>query len=198
MRFTFGSTSHKQIFTGRLPFFMIKRDETVIFKVTNRNLPLREDYSEISPEIWSLLEKCWQFDPVQRPSMQRVSFELDFNAARRSNHRLSVIEPGKNLHQLTSNSTAVFFSRSHMIPHVRNQVHARVLNTARRRTISLSINFDSKPTSAPYPCQWVGCCYQFNALKDCQDHELYHEISIDNSLYPSKDQFLSPIHLLSS
>jgi len=65
-----------EILTGRLPFFHLKRDLSVIRCIMRGGRPRHERYLEISGNIWSLLERCWHADLAQRLSMKSVSLAL--------------------------------------------------------------------------------------------------------------------------
>ncbi|KZT31563.1 kinase-like protein [Sistotremastrum suecicum HHB10207 ss-3] len=61
-----------EIMTGNVPFGNI-RQEAVINLVANEDRrPERPDNAEITDEIWSLWEMCWQTDPSVRPEMLEV------------------------------------------------------------------------------------------------------------------------------
>jgi len=62
-----------EILTGTIPFFYIKRDARVIHFVVSGGRPERARCHQINNEIWRILERCWDADPIQRPSMAFLS-----------------------------------------------------------------------------------------------------------------------------
>lgn len=62
-----------QIYSGRMPFPHIREDPGVILAVMNGDRPKRSRYPQISQHIWNMLEKCWNVDPSQQPSMATLS-----------------------------------------------------------------------------------------------------------------------------
>ncbi|KAJ6592900.1 kinase-like domain-containing protein, partial [Mycena capillaripes] len=60
-----------EILTGKVPFFEVSNDATVIFKVIEGTRPSRLD--TISPEdLWLLLEACWHQQTDRRPSPTQI------------------------------------------------------------------------------------------------------------------------------
>ncbi|KAJ7909328.1 kinase-like domain-containing protein, partial [Mycena leptocephala] len=61
-----------QILTGRVPFFEIRSDAAVLFKVVIQGgHPTRLEI--ISPaDLWFLLENCWKQNPDERPTMAAI------------------------------------------------------------------------------------------------------------------------------
>ncbi|KAG6909399.1 hypothetical protein DXG01_000700 [Tephrocybe rancida] len=68
-----------EIFTGRLPFYELRFISTVVLKITQGQTPSRPKAelgrswlkNSLEP-VWGLMEKCWKFDPMARPSMQTI------------------------------------------------------------------------------------------------------------------------------
>lgn len=62
-----------EILTGSIPFSHIKNDANIILSVTSGGRPRRELCPQINDDIWAMLERCWDADPTQRPSMDNLS-----------------------------------------------------------------------------------------------------------------------------
>jgi len=62
-----------EIVTESMPFSHLKRDGSVIHYVMTGGRPKREHCRQINDEIWMMLERCWDIDPNQRPSMATLS-----------------------------------------------------------------------------------------------------------------------------
>jgi len=75
-----------EIFTQSIPFSQIKRDASVIHFVMSGGRPKREHCRQINDEIWMMLERCWDADPNQRPSMAALHtfFCLEGNLSSRA------------------------------------------------------------------------------------------------------------------
>jgi len=58
-----------EILTARIPFLHLKSDASVVLFVTSGGRPLRHHSPQINDQIWAMLERCWNIDPTQRPSM---------------------------------------------------------------------------------------------------------------------------------
>jgi len=65
-----------EIFTGRVPFFHLRNDAKVVVAIMAGDRPKREDCPTIKADIWRMIERCWAYDPNQRPSMANVSHFL--------------------------------------------------------------------------------------------------------------------------
>lgn len=50
-------------------------DPAVIFAIIRRDLPERPP--DLPNVVWRLLERCWDFNPTNRPSMRAVQFALE-------------------------------------------------------------------------------------------------------------------------
>ena len=63
-----------QILTGRLPFFYLRQDTTVIAFVQDGKRPdrLRCLPTIFTDPMWKLLDDCWDKDPKRRPDMGTV------------------------------------------------------------------------------------------------------------------------------
>jgi hypothetical protein len=59
-----------------MPFSHLKRDASVINFIMSGGRPKRMRYPQINNEIWNMLEKCWDTDPIQRPSMASLTIFL--------------------------------------------------------------------------------------------------------------------------
>jgi hypothetical protein len=83
-----------KIFTGRLPYSHIKFDTAVILSVMRGGRPVSQTCPEISTEVWSILERCWDIDAEKRPSMHALTFLFDVLCSARP-RSLSVFEANK-------------------------------------------------------------------------------------------------------
>lgn len=61
-----------QVLTGCVPFSHIKNDAKVVITVVEGGRPRRTQCSQITDDIWKVLEMCWNAEPEQRPSMDAV------------------------------------------------------------------------------------------------------------------------------
>jgi hypothetical protein len=160
------SHSCHQIFSDRLPFFKSK-PFAVMYKVTNRELPVRKDYPEVDNDIWDNLALCWNFDPAQRPSITDLSARFDVIANRRSDLYLPDITCSKGYQQTNGRgNTSAFFSKSHAI-----LSNLRICSRDRAVSFSEGSICPSRSRTAPYPYQ--SCDVQVSALKELQTHELH-------------------------
>jgi hypothetical protein len=176
-------TAPFQIFTGRLPFSSIKRDEAVMYLVAKGKVPSREDYSELGDDIWCIFQQCWTPNPTQRPSIQNLSLDLNILAARRLDRASSPFPdvahdvPQRLLSPRVTrcSSAAVCFSKPRAILHTFSlRTHGISCLLCMRLSKSSSEGNENTLTS-PYPCQWENCQAQFDLLVDCQAHELRHK-----------------------
>ncbi|KAG8999648.1 hypothetical protein FRB94_003863 [Tulasnella sp. JGI-2019a] len=71
-----------EIASGHVPFYKYKTIGQLVVAVTYQQIrPERAHYAEYSPlvrddQFWNLLQSCWAFDPVQRPSANQVVEQL--------------------------------------------------------------------------------------------------------------------------
>ncbi|KAF9457682.1 kinase-like domain-containing protein [Collybia nuda] len=72
-----------ELFMGSVPFVEYARDSTVILKIQSGICPSRPPDSHISwsswgltSNLWSLMERCWNSDPILRPNMDGIIGEL--------------------------------------------------------------------------------------------------------------------------
>ncbi|KAG9312190.1 kinase-like domain-containing protein [Chiua virens] len=74
----FGITA-TEIFSAKQPYHSLPNDAAVLIYVTKRNGRLKyDDYKrDIREGLWSLLEKCWKQNPVERPSMHDIKGFVD-------------------------------------------------------------------------------------------------------------------------
>jgi hypothetical protein len=59
-----------QIFSGRMPFHDFQGAAVVIAVVTRNERPPRPPHRELSGQLWAMIERSWQTDPSQRPTIQ--------------------------------------------------------------------------------------------------------------------------------
>jgi Protein tyrosine and serine/threonine kinase len=76
------NTESMQVFSGFIPFSHIKSDARVIFFVTSGRRPKRQQYPQISNDVWRMLEGCWDVEPNRRPSMATFYRFLESQATR--------------------------------------------------------------------------------------------------------------------
>ena len=66
-----------QIYTEKEPFQHLKSDGQVINAICNGVKPTRPDPRQlIHDEMWNLLDSCWAFEPMARPTMKDISARL--------------------------------------------------------------------------------------------------------------------------
>jgi hypothetical protein len=169
-----------------------------MYRVVKGNVPSRGDFFEFRDDIWCMLEKCWKFDPTQRPSTQDLSLYFNILSARRLDYTFSRspdLADGGHQQLLSPRitrrcSTALCLPNPRAILHtisVRSQGISGFLCTPRRRSKSFSegLVHSLSVDAAPYPCQWKNCQAQFDVLIDCQVHELRHKQAlIDKNFAP--------------
>ncbi len=68
-----------QVFTNQLPFHEARTDVAVLLRL-NKGLrpskPSPDQASELSAEIWEIMERCWNQSPDERPSVDQVAESL--------------------------------------------------------------------------------------------------------------------------
>ncbi|KAF9784468.1 kinase-like domain-containing protein [Thelephora terrestris] len=69
--YAFGMLAY-EIFSGRMPFHDKLDTEAVMIVTTTNQRPPRPIHQELSGELWHMIERCWQEDPSQRPTIQEV------------------------------------------------------------------------------------------------------------------------------
>ncbi|KAG6825509.1 hypothetical protein H0H92_003436, partial [Tricholoma furcatifolium] len=81
--YAWGSVAY-EIFAGQLPFAHVNRDPMVMTKIMNGERPTRPTESSpswnvwgLTEAIWSLMERCWDADPAQRPTVDLVLDIMD-------------------------------------------------------------------------------------------------------------------------
>ncbi|KAF9063527.1 hypothetical protein BDP27DRAFT_1299590 [Rhodocollybia butyracea] len=67
-----------EIYTGLLPFHLVRNDVAVMQDIIQGNRPLRPDNAtiELNDTMWSLIERCWAAEPSIRPTAEMVRREL--------------------------------------------------------------------------------------------------------------------------
>ncbi|KXN83965.1 hypothetical protein AN958_00609 [Leucoagaricus sp. SymC.cos] len=68
-----------ELITGNIPFHEASRDATVLFmkfKGKTPSKPSPEVELELTPEIWKIMENCWDPDPNKRPSASNIAEAL--------------------------------------------------------------------------------------------------------------------------
>ncbi|KAG8779183.1 hypothetical protein FRC12_024597 [Ceratobasidium sp. 428] len=72
-----------ELITGRIPYYEHKRTHSVVFEVQKNKRPTRAKYPDFEKyalkpdEMWNLLERCWQTNPEDRPTIDEVVAELE-------------------------------------------------------------------------------------------------------------------------
>lgn len=61
-----------QIFSGRVPFHDRQDVAAVITVITTNERPPRPAHQQLSDQLWEMIERCWQKDPLQRPAIREV------------------------------------------------------------------------------------------------------------------------------
>jgi serine/threonine protein kinase len=69
------TTHTPQVFCGRQPYHGYYHSRGIV-KIIRHGHRTLDRPLEISPELWSILQKCWMIDPAARPSMLQVEWEL--------------------------------------------------------------------------------------------------------------------------
>lgn len=80
-----------EIFTGTVPFAHISLDYTIMLQVKSGARPARPSDSSpswgpwgLTENIWSLMQACWEADPVKRPTLDdanaRMTMEIPFDS----------------------------------------------------------------------------------------------------------------------
>ncbi|KAG6829262.1 hypothetical protein H0H92_005142 [Tricholoma furcatifolium] len=93
-----------ELFTGKVPFYGIKRDTAIILHVKSGGRPTRPPPSSrswwgwgLTEEMWSLMEQSWESQPAQRPSsaeiVERLEMMLSSDIRAISGSRLSILTP---------------------------------------------------------------------------------------------------------
>ncbi|KAF9784464.1 kinase-like domain-containing protein [Thelephora terrestris] len=67
--YAFGMLAY-EIFSGRMPFHDLQGAAVVIAVVTRNERPPRPPHRELSGQLWAMIERSWQTDPSQRPTIQ--------------------------------------------------------------------------------------------------------------------------------
>lgn len=70
-----------ECFTEEIPFSNLKRDAQVIHRLITEKVHPERPQSEqaqkwVTDDVWTLMVKCWNFEPVGRPPMQEVALRL--------------------------------------------------------------------------------------------------------------------------
>ncbi|KAJ7163710.1 kinase-like domain-containing protein [Mycena filopes] len=65
-----------EILTGKPPYFDIPRDMNVIFLVLQGARPERPEIIPAPDSLWTLLEKCWETEPEDRPTASQIIQDL--------------------------------------------------------------------------------------------------------------------------
>jgi hypothetical protein len=82
-----------EMFTGRVPFCHLRSDAAVLFSLMKGAIPRRESYPEVTPEVWAVLQRCWNYEPAHRPPMHSLSLTLNVLAAAFWRNSVSETDP---------------------------------------------------------------------------------------------------------
>src|SRR5271154_4820071 len=154
----------------------------VILNVMEGGRPRHDTCPEISNEIWSVLERCWDSDPIRRPSINALSLLFNVTRAlRQENENLSDSEAihiadiadgkgnlvwGQKRHRTNSSVNSVVSSMTaNRILRAFNG-HVPLLPLFRHKPAPSNVAKQngklSKLKDAPYACQWPACHAQFS------------------------------------
>jgi hypothetical protein len=64
-----------QVFSGKRPYSGYHHAGGIIRIINNGHRSLDKPL-EISPKLWSIMQKCWKINPADRPTMLQVEYEL--------------------------------------------------------------------------------------------------------------------------
>jgi hypothetical protein len=185
--------------TSRLPFHHLKYDSAVILTVMKHGRPPRENSPEITDDIWSALERCWNEDPQARPSMASLALFFDITHALSSTNRHLAESEITQLLSPDTVATSPKFGTSAVLSRIRSLGRSALSGAERprqrqgqgssdtgertRRRFSLpmpgriSKKQEDQPasqSSRPYRCNWTNCSEGFDTLGECQTHEFGH------------------------
>ncbi|KAE9384775.1 kinase-like protein, partial [Gymnopus androsaceus JB14] len=66
-----------EIYTGLLPFHLVKSDAAVMLDIIQGTRPLHPDnITELNNGLWSIIESCWMADPSFRPTSKMLLQKL--------------------------------------------------------------------------------------------------------------------------
>ncbi|CAE7139947.1 unnamed protein product, partial [Rhizoctonia solani] len=71
-----------EIISGSIPYYMHQRTMAAVMKVhearpQRQDYPGMNDYGYRPDEMWALLERCWDMEPANRPTMDEIVAELE-------------------------------------------------------------------------------------------------------------------------
>ncbi|KAG9108263.1 hypothetical protein FRC07_008471, partial [Ceratobasidium sp. 392] len=72
-----------QLISGLPPYYQHRHAHSVTFDIRTKIRPVRADYAEFEQyalkpdEMWALLERCWEIEPKNRPTIDEVIAELE-------------------------------------------------------------------------------------------------------------------------
>jgi hypothetical protein len=68
-------THYMQVFSGKRPYSGYQQTGGTIRIINDGHRTLNKPL-EISPKLWSIMQKCWKINPADRPTMPQVGSEL--------------------------------------------------------------------------------------------------------------------------
>ncbi|KAF8601646.1 kinase-like protein [Ceratobasidium sp. AG-I] len=72
-----------EVISGLPPYFQCKQPHTLVHRIGSGKRPLRQDHVDFNEyalqpnSLWELLEKCWAFEPSDRPTIDDVVTDLE-------------------------------------------------------------------------------------------------------------------------
>ena len=65
-------SSCAQTFSGQIPFHDRQSAAVTVAVITANERPPRPGHQELSDQLWEMIQKCWQTNPSQRPTIREV------------------------------------------------------------------------------------------------------------------------------
>ncbi|KAG8739709.1 hypothetical protein FRC10_005251 [Ceratobasidium sp. 414] len=72
-----------ELISGRPPYYQTRHPHTIMLDIRLNKRPIRakhadfEQYALKPDEMWAMLERCWEFEPEKRPTIDEVLVELE-------------------------------------------------------------------------------------------------------------------------
>ncbi|KXN89748.1 hypothetical protein AN958_05288 [Leucoagaricus sp. SymC.cos] len=144
--YSFASVMY-EILTGHIPYYEIRREAAVLAAIIVGRMPSKpsiDEALELTPEIWELMEKCWDRDSDKRPAAADMLETLhkiapsSLTQRRISLQRLHSNTSAKRTRSSSINKFTPDISRS--VGHVRSACFSDV-----ERSLLLGLNEDNLP-----------------------------------------------------
>ncbi|KAG8739710.1 hypothetical protein FRC10_005252 [Ceratobasidium sp. 414] len=100
-----------ELISGRPPYYQTRQSHTVMLDIRLNKRPIRakhadfEQYALKPDEMWALLERCWEFEPEKRPTIDEVLVVLEKMTGRCAG---SDTEAVQQCRKLSTDSPAAF------------------------------------------------------------------------------------------